>query len=53
MRARLEQQSEYLKEIATRFQGQKVIQVEQDAHDVTEREQLRSIAEQLDAADLG
>ncbi|MDP8972354.1 MAG: ArsA family ATPase [Actinomycetota bacterium] len=53
MRARLEQQSEYLKEIDIRFQDQKVIQIEQDAHDVTEREQLRSIAEQLGAADLG
>ena len=53
MQARLEQQSEYLKEIATRFQDQKVIQVEQDAHDITEREQLRSIAKQLGEADLG
>ncbi len=53
MRARLEQQSEYLDEITARFQDQRVVQVEQDAHDITERRQLSGIAEQLGAAGLG
>ena len=52
LRARLEQQSEYLDEITARFQDRRVIQVEQDAHDITERRQLSSIAKQLDAAGL-
>jgi arsenite-transporting ATPase len=53
MRARLEQQSEYLKEIEARFRGQRVVHVEQSAWDITRREQLRTIAEQLAGADLG
>jgi arsenite-transporting ATPase len=52
MRARLEQQSEYLEEISERFREQKIIQVEQDARDITKREQLITIAEQLEAAGL-
>ncbi len=52
LRARLEQQSEYLDEITTRFRDQRVIQIEQDAHDITRREQLSGIAEQLEAASL-
>ena len=52
MRARLEQQSEYLREIEERFRGQNIIHVEQDARDITRREQLTAIAEQLDAAKL-
>ncbi len=52
MRARLEQQSEYLKEIKARFLDQRIVHVEQDARDITEREQLSSTAEQLDAASL-
>lgn len=51
MRARLEQQSEYLGEIEERFRGKKIIHVEQDARDITRREQLTAIAEQLDAAE--
>ena len=53
LRARLEQQSEYLEEITARFQDQRVIQIEQDAHDITQREQLSGIAEELGAAGLG
>jgi arsenite-transporting ATPase len=53
MRARLEQQSEYLREIEERFREQKIIRVEQDARDITRREQLVAIAEQLDNANLG
>jgi arsenite-transporting ATPase len=53
LRARLEQQSEYLDEITARFQDQRVIQIEQDAHDITQREQLSGIAEELGAAGLG
>ncbi len=53
MRARLEQQSEYLREIEGRFGGQKIIRVEQDARDIARWEQLESIARQLDAASLG
>ena len=52
MRARLEQQSEYLREIKERFRGQNIIHVEQDARDITRREQLTAIAEQLDDAEL-
>jgi arsenite/tail-anchored protein-transporting ATPase len=52
LRARLEQQSEYLDEITARFQDRRVIQIEQDAHDITERRQLSDIAKQLDAAGL-
>jgi arsenite/tail-anchored protein-transporting ATPase len=53
MRARLEQQSEYLREIEERFRERKIIRVEQDARDITRREQLVAIAEQLDNANLG
>ena len=49
LRARLEQQSEYLSEITTRFQDQRVIQIEQAAHDIIRREQLSDIAKQLEA----
>ena len=52
MRARLEQQSEYLREIEERFRGQNTIRVEHDAWDITRREQLATIAEQLDVAQL-
>ena len=52
MRARLEQQSEYLEEISERFRGQKIIQIEQDARDITRRDQLVTIAEHLDTAKL-
>jgi arsenite/tail-anchored protein-transporting ATPase len=52
LRARLEQQSEYLDEITARFQDRRVIQIEQDAHDITERRQLSDIAKQLVAAGL-
>ncbi len=52
MRARLEQQSEYLKEIKARFSDQRIVHVEQDPHDIIERGQLSSIAKQLDAASL-
>lgn len=51
MRARLEQQSEYMREIGERFRGQNIIHVEQDARDITRREQLITIAEQLDDLD--
>jgi arsenite-transporting ATPase len=47
MRARLEQQSEYLREIRERFQKQDIIHVEQDARDITRREQLSALAELL------
>jgi arsenite-transporting ATPase len=50
MRARLEQQSEYLREIRERFQGHRIIRVLQDARDITRTEQLETIAAQLDAA---
>jgi arsenite-transporting ATPase len=50
MRARLEQQSEYLREIGERFQGHRIIRVLQDARDITRTEQLETIAAQLDAA---
>jgi arsenite-transporting ATPase len=52
MRARLEQQSEYLREIEERFRKQRIIHVEQDARDVTRREQLAVIAEHLGDAEL-
>lgn len=52
MQARLEQQSEYLGEIEDRFRGQKIVCVEQDARDITRREQLQAIAGQLDATIL-
>ncbi len=52
MRARLEQQSEYMREIGERFRGQNIIHVEQDARDITRREQLTTIAEQLDDAEI-
>jgi arsenite/tail-anchored protein-transporting ATPase len=50
MRARLEQQSEYLREIRERFPERKILRIEQDAQDITRREQLETIAGQLDAA---
>ena len=53
MRNRLEQQSEYLKEIDGRFGKKQVVRVEQEARDITEREQLEPIARQLDEAGLG
>ena len=53
MRSRLEQQSEYLREIESRFEKQRVVRVEQEARDITHRDQLESIARQLDAAGLG
>lgn len=53
MRSRLEQQSEYLAEIDERFEKKKVVRVEQEARDITEREQLDPIARQLDEAGLG
>lgn len=53
MRSRLEQQSEYLREIESRFEEQRVVRVEQDARDITNRDQLEPIARQLDAAGLG
>ena len=53
MRSRLEQQSEYLVEIDSRFEKKKVVRVEQEARDITEREQLDPIARQLDEAGLG
>ena len=52
MRARLEQQSEYLAEIEERFGSRQIVRVYQDARDVTSRKQLTSIAGQLDDADL-
>ncbi len=52
MRTRLEQQSKYLEEIETRFRGQKLIHIEQDARDINRREQLNPIAARLDAAGL-
>jgi arsenite-transporting ATPase len=53
MRARLQQQSEYLAEIEERFSNRQIVRVYQDARDVTSREQLTSIAGQLDDAGLG
>jgi arsenite-transporting ATPase len=53
MLARLEQQSEYLEEIETRFREQKIVLVHQDARDITSREQLSAIAGQLEDAGLG
>ncbi len=52
MRARLDQQAEYLAEIGERFAKRQIVHVEQDARDVTGRGQLRSIAARLDAAGL-
>ena len=52
MRSRLEQQSEYLAEIDNRFGQKQVVRVEQEARDITEREQLDPIARQLDKAGL-
>jgi arsenite/tail-anchored protein-transporting ATPase len=52
MRARLEQQSGYLEEMDSRFADHRLVRVEQDARDVTSREQLRLIAKQLGAANL-
>lgn len=53
MRARLAQQSGYLDEIGSRFADYETICIEQDARDVTSREQLRSIASRLVALDRG
>jgi arsenite-transporting ATPase len=47
MRSRLAQQAEYLREISARFDGRKTVQVEQDARDITDRQQLLQIAERL------
>ncbi len=52
MRERLRQQSEYLSEIKSRFAGWRVIQVQQDARDITHQEQLEPVAQQLAAAGL-
>jgi arsenite/tail-anchored protein-transporting ATPase len=53
MRARLEQQSEYLEEIERRLGPRgEIVRVEQDARDITRREQLEGIADQLAEADL-
>ena len=52
MRSRLEQQSEYLEEIRSRFEKKQIVRVEQGARDITEREQLDPIARQLDEAGL-
>jgi arsenite-transporting ATPase len=52
MRARLEQQAEYLDEIRQRFAEHDLILVEQDAHDVKDPEQLAGIARRLAAAGL-
>lgn len=52
MRSRLEQQAEYLQEIHERFEGKDIVRVEQDARDITHREQLDPIAHQLDSAGL-
>lgn len=52
MRSRLAQQAEYLEEIQRRFRSKKIVRVEQDARDITDREQLTSIARQLGSAGL-
>ena len=52
MRSRLEQQSEYLEEIESRFEKKQIVNIEQGARDITEREQLEPIARQLDEAGL-
>ena len=52
MRARLEQQSEYLREIERRLGSTGIVQIEQDARDITRREQLEGIADQLADANL-
>ncbi|MGI8650482.1 MAG: ArsA family ATPase [Rubrobacter sp.] len=49
MRSRLAQQSEYLEEIESRFKGYRTLQIEQDARDITSRDQLKSIAERLES----
>lgn len=52
MRTLLEQQSEYLEEIKTRFRNQRITHVEQDARDINRWEQLKSFAASLEAAGL-
>jgi arsenite/tail-anchored protein-transporting ATPase len=52
MRARLEQQAEYLDEIERRFPKERVLRIEQDARDITTREQLRGISGTLGKAGL-
>ncbi|BBL80961.1 arsenic-transporting ATPase [Rubrobacter xylanophilus] len=52
MRARLEQQAGYLREIEERFRRYRIVRVEQDARDITSRRQLERIAERLAAAGL-
>jgi arsenite/tail-anchored protein-transporting ATPase len=52
MRARLEQQSDYLEEIKTRFWDQSIIHIEQNARDINRREQLKLITARLEAAGL-
>jgi arsenite-transporting ATPase len=49
MRARLEQQAEYLREIECRFAGRHLVRIEQDARDIAGREQLAGISHQLAA----
>ena len=53
MKSRLGQQSEYLEEIENRFDEKQIVRVEQEARDITERDQLGLIARQLDEAGLG
>ncbi len=52
MRTWLEQQSEYLNEVKTRFRNQRIVNVEQDARDIDQWEQLNPIAARLEAAGL-
>ncbi|TCJ16455.1 arsenic transporter [Rubrobacter taiwanensis] len=52
MRSRLEQQAEYLEEIERRFGKRPIVRVEQDARDITGRDQLAAISRQLEAAEL-
>ncbi|MDQ3303238.1 MAG: ArsA family ATPase [Actinomycetota bacterium] len=52
MRARLEQQTEYLTEISKRFKKRRILRIQQDPRDITRRDQLNPIAAQLDNAGL-
>jgi arsenite/tail-anchored protein-transporting ATPase len=49
MHARLAQQREYLSEIDTRFADRLMVRIEQDARDITGRDQLQTIAHGLAA----
>lgn len=49
MHARLAQQREYLAEIESRFADRLTVRVEQDARDISDRDQLRTIARALAA----